>query len=173
MSAVGADIGREALYAAELAAFDGTSYESLRPFADLSALARRVTDAEWWPHGPVELVAARSDAESSSTRQWASERPVVRLAFGQMTQATLLHELAHVLAGVDAGHGPRFRRAYVDLVGFAWGAEPAGWLRHELDAMRLSLGTRSWPMPPVQSGGGGGRRDSDVDRVGDRGAIVL
>ena len=105
------DEGRAAVYAAELAAFEGTSYESLTPFDELTATARVITEASWWPHGAIDVVRARVDAGSSSARQRGSGRPVVRLASPQMTPATLVHEFAHVLAGVRHGHGPTFRRA--------------------------------------------------------------
>jgi hypothetical protein len=144
-----ADLGREAVYAAEIAAFEGTSYESLVPIADLHALAARVTGSTWWPHGDTKAVAARSDARSSSTRQRGGARPVVRLAAPQMTAATLVHEFAHVLAGLDAGHGPVFRRAHIDLVGFSFGEHEAGWLFDGYAAMDLAPGERRWPAPPV------------------------
>lgn len=143
------DAGREALYAAELAAFDGTSYEALVPLAQLVELAGRVTRADWWPAGDVAVVAARADAESSSARQRGDAQPVVRVAAGQSTPATLLHELAHVLAGLEAGHGPRYRRAYLDLVGFCWGETAANWLRTEFEVARLAVGDRDWPAPPL------------------------
>lgn len=143
------DTGREALYAAELAAFDGTVYEAVVPFAELVELAARVTAAPWWPAGHIEVVHARSDAGSSSTRQRGDARPVVRVASGQATPATVLHELAHVLAGITAGHGPRYRRAYLDLVGFCWGHTAASWLRNEFDGSWLAVGERDWPQPPV------------------------
>lgn len=146
------DAGREAVYAAELAAFDGTAYEAIVPLDDLVALAARVTTAAWWPRGPVEVVAARTDAASSSTRQRGHGRPVVRIAAGQSTPATVLHELAHALAGLDAGHGPRYRRAYLDVVGFCWGEMSADWLRTEFAAARLAVGERDWLTPPVAPG---------------------
>jgi hypothetical protein len=165
------DAGREAVYAAELAAFDGTSYEALAPITELVELAGSVTGAAWWPHGPIDVVAARSDAGSSSTRQRGAARPAVRLAAGQMTPATVVHELAHVLAGLGAGHGPRFRRAYVDLVTFCWGSDAAGWLRAEFEAAHLPLGAREWPMPAAASGGAGRLGDGDARPVG--GPIAL
>lgn len=143
----GADIGREALYAAEIAAFDGTSYETVVAFESLVELARTVTSARWWPFGEVDVVRARTDAVSSSTRQRGRGPAVVRLAASQMTAATLVHELAHVLAGVEAGHGGAFCRAHLDLVGAAFGAEPAAWLSDAYDAMGLVVGGRTWPEP--------------------------
>lgn len=151
----GADVGREAVYAAEIAAFEGTSYETVVPFEQLLDLARLATTAAWWPCGDIEVVKARRDASSSSTRQRGSAAPVVRLAAPQMTPATLLHELAHVLAGVGAGHGERFRRAHVDLVGYAFGDDEAGWLLDAYTAVGLEPGRRSWPAPPVRGGAGG------------------
>lgn len=149
------DRGRESVYAAEIAAFEGTSYESVVPFAELLPLVRRVTDAPWWPHGPIDVAPARSDAASSTTRQRGSAAPVVRLAAPQQTPATLLHELAHVLAGVGDGHGPAFRRAHVDLVACVFGEEEADWLLDAYDAMGLGPGERRWPSPPIGRTAGG------------------
>lgn len=146
-----ADAGREAVYAAEVAAFEGTSHESLVPFDRLLALATDITSAPWWPHGPIAVVAARADAGSSSARQRSGGSPVVRLAAPQLTPATLVHEFAHVLAGVAAGHGPVFRRAHVDLAAHSFGAAAAGWLVEAYGAMGLDLGARAWPQPPARA----------------------
>jgi hypothetical protein len=77
------------------------------------------------------------------------------LAAPQMTPATVLHELAHVLAGIDDGHGPVFRRAHVDLVGFAFGDVEANWLLDAYAAMGLAPGGRSWSQPPLTRAAGG------------------
>jgi hypothetical protein len=145
-----ADDGRAAVYAAEIAAFEGTSHEALAPFDELVALARVITDAAWWPHGDIAVVRARADAETSSARQRGDSRPTVRLAAPQMTTATLVHEFAHVLAGVGLGHGPTFRRAHVDLAGYALGDTEAVWLLDAYAAMQLAPGQRAWPQPPVR-----------------------
>ena len=58
-----------------------------------------------------------------------------------MTPATLVHELAHALAGVAAGHGPAFRRAHVDLVGYVFGDTEAGWLLDAYAQMGLEPGS--------------------------------
>jgi hypothetical protein len=143
------------VYAAEIAAFEGTSYEAITPFDELLVLGRLVTGAGWWPRGLIEIVPARADAGSSSARQRGSGPPVVRLAAPQMTPATVLHELAHVLAGLDDGHGPVFRRAHVDLVGFAFGDEAATWLLDAYHRMGLEPGVRRWPAPPIRREAGG------------------
>lgn len=150
-----ADHGRAAVYAAEIAAFEGTTYELVTPFGELLDLGRLVTGAPWWPHGEIEIVPARADAGSSSTRQRGSGPPVIRLAAPQMTPATVVHELAHALAGLDDGHGPRFRRAHVDLAGFAFGDEPATWLVDAYCSMGLTPGERRWSAPPLRRAAGG------------------
>ena len=150
-----ADHGRAAVYAAEIAAFEGTSYEAVTPFADLLALGRLITSAAWWPHGDIEIVPARADAASSSARQRGSGPPVIRLAVPQLTPATVLHEFAHVLAGIGAGHGPVFRRAHVDLAGYAFGDDPATWLVEAYRNMALAPGSRRWLTPPIRREAGG------------------
>ena len=155
MTARFSDVGREAVYAAEIAAFDGTSYESVTDFGELVALAESVTTAPWWPQGPVPVVRARVDARSSSTRQRGDARPVIRLATAQMTPATVVHELAHVLAGVAAGHDGSFRRAHVDLAAIAFGESEATWLREAYEAVGLDPGSRTWPEPPARRDAGG------------------
>ena len=167
-----ADVGREAVYAAEIAAFEGTSYESRSPFDDLVEIADRVSSAMWWPHDPITVVAARADARSSSTRQRSGDAPVIRLAAPQTTPATVVHEIAHVLAGVGEGHGEVFRRAHVDVVAFAFGGDEADWLAAAYVACGLALGHRAWPAPPPAGGahrpltGGRAVRHTDRGRTG-------
>lgn len=150
----GVDEGRAAVYAAEIAAFEGTRFESLTPFAQLVELGAALTSAAWWPRGTIEVRRARADAGSSSARQRGAEAPSIRLAAPQMTPATLVHEFAHVLAGVAEGHGPVFRRAHVDLAGHLFGVTEAGWLRDAYADMRLTLGERRWPRPPDRTESG-------------------
>ena len=147
-----ADDGRAAVYAAEIAAFEGTSYETLTDFDELISLARTITSAGWWPRGDIPVVKARRDSGTSSASQRSGDRPTVRLASPQMTPATLVNELAHVLAGVGSGHGPAFRRAHVDLVGYCFGETEAIWLLDAYAAMQLSPGPRAWAQPPVRDG---------------------
>lgn len=141
----GVDRGRAEVYAAELAAFEGTDLETVVPFDELVAQAGRVTSEEWWPSGRVPVRRARSDARSSATRH--DSCAVIHLAAPQMTAATLIHELAHALAGVGAGHGELFRRAHVDIASFAFGAERGRWLAEAYAGAGLSLGERRWPQP--------------------------
>lgn len=116
------DRDRTALYAAELAAFDGTDLERVRPFAEIEALTASVVGDAWWTAPPPTIRRARADAGSSSTRCVAAgdgsgeTDVVIRLAEPQCTIATAAHELAHALAGVRRGHDAVFRRAFLDVV---------------------------------------------------------
>lgn len=166
------DGDRSAVYAAELAAFDGTDLETVLPFAGIAAAVDWVTTGEWWPGPLVRALPARRDAVSSSTRcriESPSEssgragaiehsaQVEIRLAAGQCTIATAAHELAHALAGVGAGHGPTFRQAYLDIVAVITNRSSLD-RRHDLHvaqladafaAIGLSVGERHWPAPPA------------------------
>ena len=148
------DQGRTAVYAAEIAAFEGTRFETLVPFDELVDLASIVLTASWWPGGEVSIVPARRNAGSSSANL-RGDRRTIRLAAPQMTMATVVHELAHVLAGVGSGHDARFRRAHVDLAGHLLGDEAATWLIDGYAAFELDLAPRSWQAPPVRRAAGG------------------
>jgi len=151
---VSPDSGRADVYAAEIAAFEATSYESIVPLHELVEVAELICEAPFWPHGRIDVVRARSDASSSSTRQRGEGRPVVRLAAPQMTPATLVHEFAHVLAGLGDGHGETFRRAHVDLAGYTFGDDEANWLLDAYVVTGLAPGARNWPAPPLRPGAG-------------------
>lgn len=159
------DVDRSAVYAAELAAFDGTDLETPIAFDVLVNRVESVLQGEWWPGPPITVRAARRDAASSSTRCWGEDgsrsRSEVRFAVGQLTVATAAHELAHALAGVDAGHGPTFRAAYVDVVTVITNVDSRA-RRRDLHARQLStafaaaglvIGDRHWAPPPVSASG--------------------
>lgn len=149
-----ADRERTALYAAEVAAFDGTDLEVVVSVDTLRDLAGRVTSGEWWPARPVEVRPARRDSSTSSAR-CATSGSVVRIAAEQTTVATLAHELAHCLAGSARGHDAVFRRAYLDVVAAVTNVDSAD-RRHELHvdqlagafaAAGLAVAARTWPAP--------------------------
>jgi hypothetical protein len=156
----GGDAGRAALYAAELAAFDGTDLEVPHGQAAATRLASVVTDGDWWPGPEVVVRAARAGAGSSSCRAVGQNRGgsslEIRLATSQTTAATIAHELAHALAGPHHGHDALFRRAYLDLITVVTNSDPTA-RRHSLhvrqlaDALRLAglvVADREWPAPP-------------------------
>lgn len=157
------DDGRTALYAAELAAFDGTDLEEPRGHQQARRLALTVTGGDWWPGPDVRVRPTREGAGSSSCRSiGASGAPTeIRLAAPQTTVATVAHELAHALAGPHHGHDPVFRRAYLDLITVITNSDTAarrrslhvGQLSDAFSAAGLAVGDREWPAPPDVVGG--------------------
>ena len=148
------DWGREAVYAAEQAAFGGTDLEDQMPLDQLRVRATTVVDGDWWARAggpPVDIVAARIDARSSTARG-CGRAAVIRLADAQLDIATMAHELAHVLAGIDRGHDERFRSAHVDVVAVVAGSRAAAALAASYRAFGLMVGLRPWP-PPVRGVG--------------------
>lgn len=152
---------RTAVYAAELAAFEGTDLEQLRPFDELAEVAAEIVTGEWWPGPPVRFQRARTDARSSSTRCADRDGATVRLARRQMTVATVAHELAHALAGSAAGHDAVFRAAYADVVVVITNTVSTdrrrdlhvAQLLDAFAAVGLDIGERRWPAPPAAASG--------------------
>ena len=136
------DVDRSQVYAAEEAAFGGTTLDSVTRFEHLERLALQVMALPWWPGPVVPIVTARADARTSCARS-TTDGLEIRLAAPQWTPVTLTHELAHVLAGLAAGHGAGFRRAHVDIVTAALGAEAGRWLLDAYVAHGL-------PLPPAE-----------------------
>jgi hypothetical protein len=147
------------VYAAELAAFDGTDLEDVIDFSLLVERMQTITTGEWWPGPVVDVIVARADAVSSSTRCAMSAvggRTTIRLAAAQITTATAAHELAHALAGPEVGHGAVFRTAYLDVVAVITNIDTTD-RRRQLHVEQLatafaevglSTGDRRWPPPP-------------------------
>lgn len=154
------DCGRAEVYAAEIAAFDGTDLELVRSFEEVSSVIAAVVEGPWWPGPPVHVAAARRDAASSSARERADASTMIRLAAEQATIATAAHELAHALAGPGAGHSPVFLAAYLDVVAVVTNLDSrdrrhglhVDQLRDALVAAGLVVGARTWPPPPEASG---------------------
>ncbi|MGA1594900.1 MAG: hypothetical protein ACO371_09710, partial [Ilumatobacteraceae bacterium] len=62
------DADRSQVYAAEEAAFGGTTLDSITRFEHLERLALQAMSLPWWPGPVVPIVAARADARSSCAR---------------------------------------------------------------------------------------------------------
>lgn len=148
------DRGRAEVYAAELTAFDGTDLETVRTVEEIRSVIETIVADGWWSGPAVRVSARRSDAESSCA-QIADGGVEIRLAAPQATWATAAHELAHALAGVDAGHGPRYRRAMLDVVdvltntvvGARRGSAHVDHLADAYATAGLTVGERGWPRP--------------------------
>jgi hypothetical protein len=162
--APGHDADRAALYAAEVAAFDGTDLEEALGLQVAAALAAAVTGSGWWSGPDVRVRAARSDARSSSCRsvEVASAGGCggveIRLAADQTTPATVAHELGHALAGPSRGHDATYRRALLDVIAVITNLDPTD-RRHQLhaeqllaafDGAGLKVGEREWAVPPAR-----------------------
>lgn len=155
------DADRAQAYAAELAAFDGTDLEEVVGVDVCVAAIDSVVAGGWWPGGAVTVRPARSDAGSSSTRCGLDGgSPEIRIAAPQATIATAAHELAHALAGVQAGHDAVFRRAHLDVVQAVTNVDRldgrgllhVDQLRRAYSAAGLDVGERAWPAPPDVGG---------------------
>lgn len=157
-----ADRERAQVYAAELAAFDGTDLEAVVGFEVVVDAVRSVVGARWWPHDEITVREMRSDAKSSVTR-CAGDGEVtidIGIAGPQATIATGAHELAHALAGVGHGHDDVFRRAHLDVVQAitnrdrltAQGAVHVEQLARAYEAAGLTVGKRTWTPPPKLGG---------------------
>ena len=147
------DADRSQVYAAEEAAFGGTTLDSITRFEHLERLALQAMSLPWWPGPVVPIVAARADARSSCARS-TTDGLEIRLAAPQWTPVTLTHELAHVLAGLTAGHGAGFRRAHVDIVTSVLDTEAGRWLldayvAHGLPLPRAERVAEPMPAPRV------------------------
>lgn len=142
------DHGRDAVAAVEDAAFGGTVHDEAIDRRALEQALEGVVDGPWWRScGPrVEVVVPRRGARSSSARECGSGVEV-RLTDEQLTIATLVHELAHALAGIDAGHGPWFRAAHVDITAVVGGTAIAAALRLAYRDFDLDVAARTWPAP--------------------------
>jgi putative metallohydrolase (TIGR04338 family) len=154
-----------AVYAAEEEALSPAGVR-WRRIGEAQRYAEALVEREWfaarWPEFGRLHVERRSSGARYSTcadldgsALTPTGRPtaaVVLLAPGHLTQAVLLHEVAHVLAAGDDGHGPGFLAAQLELVRhemglMVWAAYRAALAsRPELaaltaEALRLSLGS--------------------------------
>lgn len=150
------DVGRTAVYACELAAFDGTDLEALAGLDELRRVVDQIVGGDWWAGPSVRVTVARTGVASSGAIVRGTGPDVeIRLAVGQLTMATVAHELAHALAGVHRGHDDRFRRAYLDVIHVLTNLGPldrrgrrhVDQLASAFDAAGLTFGTRDWPPP--------------------------
>ena len=152
----GRDTDRQRVYDAEDAAFSDTSYAERLGERGCRWLLDRVAATAWWAAavGPAPaLRPARIDATRSTTVHDGG-RTELRIAPGMDQAHVLSHELAHLVAGTDAGHGPRFRAAHVDVATLLLGRHGADRLGDRYRRGGLRCAARAWPAPPDHGAGG-------------------
>ena len=115
------------VYAAEREALEGHGAR-WRRIRDAQAYADGLVGSDWfsgrWPHFLHCRVVRRGSGSVYSTNDALDDhgpdgRPtegVVLLADGSVRQEVLLHELAHLLAPPDCGHGAPFVDVQLELV---------------------------------------------------------
>ena len=117
--------------------------------------ARRSDGRAWWRRcGPAVTVARPASRHAIVERRGVRDRVEIKLTDGQLSVATVAHELAHALAGVEHGHDDEFRAAYVDVVAVLAGAAQAVALSEAFAAMGIAAGGRRWPPPHRVAGDG-------------------
>jgi len=159
---VSVDRERAQVYAAEVAAFDGTDLEWVVGVDVVREAIETTVAGAWWPGGAVAVRAARADARSSATHCGLDEGSAATIAIAspQATIATGAHELAHALAGVARGHDAIYRRACLDVVQVITNLDRvrgramlhADQLAAAYSAAGLIVGERAWPEPPAAGG---------------------
>lgn len=138
------DPHRDAVYAAEATALpDGG--RRFRRFVHLESWVVEVTTGPWWasafPDAPVEVdVLRRSRSATFSAAHVTSDRAngVMWIRDGSWDATTVVHELAHVAAGLTPDptgpHGPRFASCLLTCWRELLGFEAYGALRSALDS---------------------------------------
>ena len=137
------------LYTAEDASISkvGRRWSRVR---DAQAYLDELIGGDWfgdrWPHllrCTIERRGAGSVWSASHCldpdRHHPTSEGVILVSDKGLTEPVLLHELAHLLAPPDAGHGPPFAQVLLDLVRHQMGVVPYAELLHALrqtDAFR-------------------------------------
>jgi len=150
------DEDRQRVYDAEDSAFLDTAYAERLGERGCRWLVERFVATPWWVAlgGAVPAVrAARADS-SRSTMVVTHGRTELRIAPGMDQAHVVSHELAHVLATPDAGHGPSYRAAHIDVATVLLGGHGAGRLAVRYDRAGLMAASRRWPTPPQHGDGG-------------------
>ena len=79
--------------------------------ARLEEFAReKIAEHELWDWSFVWDRAQRRLGFCSPDKRISISKPLARLNSDSLMQDTVLHEIAHALAGVNAGHGPKWRK---------------------------------------------------------------
>ncbi|MEZ5347809.1 MAG: hypothetical protein R2714_01240 [Microthrixaceae bacterium] len=118
----GYDLASRRVYEAEAEALRIVPIRRFSRFAQIETYVQTLVLGQWWseqfPTAPLEVHLERrsSGATYSAAHLPSHDVGVIHLVDGSgWGLETVLHELAHVAAGVGDGHGARFRAALLDL----------------------------------------------------------
>lgn len=123
------------VYAAEDAVIDEVG-PRWRRWRDVEGYLDSILADHWlheaFENAPLEITLERR-SHSATASLADAERCVIWILDGSWNALTLLHELAHVVAPPDSGHGTAFVAAELELVRRFCGFEPYIALRASLD----------------------------------------
>ncbi len=123
------DRGTAAVSAAEEMAFGGTDLDDLLGREVAERRIAQLTAGPWWRSCGPTVIASAPRGGMRSSRTWDRPGHVgIQLSDEQLNLATVAHELAHALAGIEHGHDATFRAAFVDVVAVLAGAASASML---------------------------------------------
>jgi hypothetical protein len=148
------DPDKRAVYDAEGFVFEGTLFDELVTDAAIQELADELFGSDWWQMNEIpvpELRLRRLEASASMANTYhpnTGRPPEIRFTHDQINPWTLAHEAAHVAqhhvyrypANPLEGHGPEFRRIYVDVAEILCGKQAA-------KALAASFAQRISPRP--------------------------
>lgn len=112
----------DAVRRAEETAIEVVPLRRFGRFAEIERYVEQVMTSVWWdqhfPDAPIEATVVRRSRTATFSAATTTDEDVgvVALVDGHgWGMETVLHELAHLAAGISAGHGRHFRAALLQL----------------------------------------------------------
>jgi hypothetical protein len=148
------DRDRQRVYDAEEAAFGGTTMDDRLGWDDVEVLVDAVVADAWW--ASIALPAPRLQRSRADARTSCSDGVVIRICTEGQTALTVVHELAHHVAGHLAWpdgvgeptpHGDRFRATALRVATVVSGSSGSDALERSWHSHRLSVADWAWPEP--------------------------
>lgn len=145
------DVNKSRVYYAERLVFAETLFEEAMGGAVVE-LFEAIVASPWW-RSEVGATPKLEPARREANHSYAKGAFLVRLAEHDQNAWSLTHELAHIAHSAvdrthtDQGHGPEFRRWYVDLTVVVGGQEAADRLAKSFIENGLPLAARTCADP--------------------------
>jgi putative metallohydrolase (TIGR04338 family) len=104
-----------------------------------------LTASDWWEQRYSHIVRIEAPANNMQKQSVAGSyhkdrMGVIKIASTMRNTRTVLHEVAHVVAGNKCGHSSEWARTFLDLVYFAVGSEAYSQLRQEYVDANVDIG---------------------------------